>query len=188
MKVLTRLVEYNPRLVGDDKIKVYLLERREFEWREESHRRSKHQLDRLLAYAANMVTLHPPRDNYVFGEAEIPGLRAFFGEGRFPEAETVILPKPAPVTSIKLYRLEDGKPILVHEYKPPSELWGYETRITVDPSLQYDLIVVETPEGPRPILRHETRLPAHTASTSGRKRRVKRRGRKRRVKKSRRRK
>ncbi len=161
-------------MVGDDRIKLVLLEREEGEWTEETKRRSKHLLDRLLAYANNVVIMSQVREGYVFGEAEIPGLKAFVGEGGFRGAETLLLPLPQPVTRITLYKKgETDTAVKVHEYMPPGEMWGYETKIEVDPALEYDLIVVETPEGPRPLFRHELKIP--TRKTQAKKKKKKRR-------------
>ncbi len=176
VKVLYRMIRFKPRLVGDNIVKLYLLDREE-SWRTDTIRMSKHILDRLLAYANNIVVTNPIDEGYVFAEAEIPGLKAFVGEGGFRGAETVLSPIPQPVTSIKLYRFEDDKQVLVHEYKPPSDTWVYESRILVDPSIKYDLIILETPEGPRPVYPEETYMPQRKVLTSGKRGRKRRRGR-----------
>ncbi len=159
VNILTRKIIYRPVLVGDDKVKLYLLERREEEWTEEKKKRSKHLLDRLLAHANNIVIMNPVEEGYIFAEVEAPGLKAFVGEGGFKEAETILLPKPQPIKSIKIYKLEDDKLVKIHEYTPPSDLWGYETKIYIDPSIEYDLIIVETQEEPRPIFPNELHIP-----------------------------
>jgi hypothetical protein len=174
VKVLYRMITFKPRLVGDDIIRLYLLDKDE-SWRTDTIRMSKHILDRLLAYANNIVVTNPIDEGYVFAEAEIPGLKAFVGEGGFREAETVLSPIPQPVTSIKLYRFENDKPVLIHEYKPPSDTWVYESKIIIDPSIKYDLIILETPEGPRPVYPEETYMPQRKTLTSEKRGRKKRR-------------
>ncbi len=183
MRVLIKVTKYKPVLAGDDKVRLYLLEREELGWREENKKRSKHVLDRLLAYANNEVLMNLSGEGYVFAEAEVPGMKAFVGEGGFKGAETIILPLPQPVNKIRLMKTGEGERAeTLHEYTPPGELWGYESSISVDPSIGYDLVIIDTPEGPRPIFPDELKIPARKTTTEKRARRTRR---SRRVKKTR---
>ena len=172
IKVLSRKIMFKPVLIGDDKVKLYLLEMESEEWSMEKKRRSKHLLDRLLAYANNVVIMNPVEEGYIFAEAETPGLKAFVGEGGFKEANTILLPKPQPVKAVKIYKMDErGKLVKIHEYHPPRELWGYETKIYIDPKLEYDLIIVETSEEPRAIFPNELYIPARKSAKRRKKRR-----------------
>ncbi len=160
MKVLVKLTKYLPEQVGDEKIKLYLLKREELGWRIENKRRSKHVLDRLLAYANNAVITNMAENAYIFAEAEIPGMKAFVGEGGFKDVETILLPLPRPVNKVRIVRIKEGeKTETIHEYEPPAEMWGYESKITIAPEIEYDLIIIDTPEGPRPLFPDELKIP-----------------------------
>ncbi len=160
MKVLVKLTKYLPEQVGDEKIKLYLLKREELGWRIENKRRSKHVLDRLLAYANNAVITNMAENAYIFAEAEIPGMKAFVGEGGFKDVETILLPLPQPVNKVRIVKIKEGeKTETIHEYEPPAEMWGYESKITIAPEIEYDLIIIDTPEGPRPLFPDELKIP-----------------------------
>ena len=176
MKVLVRLTKYTPEIVGDEKIKLYLLKREELGWRIENKRRSKHILDRLLAYANNAVITNMAENAYIFAEAEIPGMKAFVGEGGFKGVETILLPLPRPVNRVRIVRIREGeKTETIHEYEPPAEMWGYESKITIAPDIEYDLIIIDTPNGPRPLFPDELKIPIKKTARKKSKRRKKKR-------------
>ena len=165
VKVLAKTVYYEPRKIGTDKIRLTLLERIEAEWSEHNLRKHEKLIDRMLVLAHNNVVRHLSSvgaDNkYVFSEVEAPGLRAIVGEGQIKDAETLLFLKPEPVTRVVVLRRnkETGMLEKITEINVSKELWGYETKIELPEDMEWDALLVESPERKRLILKEEIKLP-----------------------------
>lgn len=162
VKALIRTTLLEPKIIGDDKVQLILLERKEGEWSEHRLRMSENIIDRMIALANNYVIMNMRENAYVFAEVEVPGLRAFIGEGEVPGVETFLTIMPEPVLRIVFYKSEGEEVKPLHIIEPKGDLWGYESKIYVKPSLEYDLIIVETPSTIRAILPDELKFPQRT--------------------------
>lgn len=159
VKALVKTTLLEPGIISSDKVRLILLERKEGEWSEHRFRMSENIIDRMIVLANNYVITNMRENAYVFAEVEVPGLRAFIGEGRVPGVETFLTIMPEPVLRIVFYKLEGEEVKPLHVIEPKGELWGYESKIYVEPGFEYDLIIVETPNFIRAILPDELKFP-----------------------------
>ncbi len=166
VKALVRTTLLEPKIIGDDKVQLILLERKEGEWSEHRLKMSENIIDRMITLANNYVIMNMRENAYVFAEVEVPGLRAFIGEGEVPGVETFLTVMPEPILKIVFYKVDGEEVKPLHVIEPKGDLWGYESKIYVEPSLEYDLIIVETPSTIRAILPDELKFPQRTITVA----------------------
>jgi hypothetical protein len=160
LKFIVKLNQLNPVETGDEflKLRVYNLVNEDWFEVEQDASGSKI-MDKMLEIAQNTIVKHKPENNYLFVTVESPGLLLTIGEGEVT-SETLISPKPTTLKAVRLYKLDsEGKPVLVHEYKPPGEVFVYDGFLSIPATMNYDFIVVETSEDSRPIFPSEIVLP-----------------------------
>ncbi len=165
VKVLAKTVYYEPRKIGNDTVRITLFERIEAEWSEHNLRKHEKLIDRMLVLAHNNVIRHMSsvggENKYIFSEVEAPGLRAIVGEGQIKDTETLLFLKPEPITRIVVLKKNKETNILekILELNISKELWCYETKLEFLKNMEWDAILVESPERKRIILREEAKLP-----------------------------
>ena len=165
VKVLAKTVYYEPRKIGNDAVRITLLERIEAEWSEHNLRKHEKLIDRMLVLAHNNVIRHMSsvggENKYIFSEVEAPGLRAIVGDGQIKDTETLLFLKPEPITRIVVLKKNKETDMLekILELNISKELWCYETKLEFLKNMEWDAILVESPERKRIILREETKLP-----------------------------
>jgi len=175
LKFIVKLNQLNPVETGDGLLKLRVYNLVNEDWFEvEQEVSGSSIMDRMLEVAQNTIVKHKPENNYLFVTVESPGLLLTLGEGEAVSSETIISPKPTTLKAIRLYKLDpEGKPVMVHEYKPPGEVFVYDGFISIPATISYDFIVVETSEDLRPIFPNEIVLPPVKESVKTRKRKRK---------------
>jgi len=160
LKFIVKLNQLNPVETGDGSLKLRVYNLVNEDWFEvEQDVSGSNIMDRMLEVAQNTIVKHKPENNYLFVTVESPGLLLTIGEGGV-SSETLISPKPTTLKAVRLYKLDsEGKPVLVHEYKPPGEVFVYDGFLSIPATMSYDFIVVETSEDLRPIFPNEIVLP-----------------------------
>ncbi|WP_440059630.1 hypothetical protein ACSU1N_00275 [Thermogladius sp. 4427co] len=155
MKAILKLIDFKPRVSSDGVISVLLYELSE-SWREAE---VDNNIDSLIALAGNTLSTNPPEANsYRFVEVEAPGSKVVIGEGGVEGVETVLIPVPGYLRSIKFIKVSGENPVVVHEFKPDSTSIVYDSTLSFNKQLDYDLILVETSELSRIIFPHELLL------------------------------
>ncbi|OYT40524.1 MAG: hypothetical protein B6U89_01885 [Desulfurococcales archaeon ex4484_58] len=186
MKAIVKTRIYKPQIVEDDVLRLIVYRIEDEKWEARDFRKSPNLIDKMLAYATNVVTLNTGsgfKNGYVYVEVETPGLRVFKGEGRLSSVDTILYPNPQPLNKVVLLRRvnEELKP--VHELRVKSEYWIYDTVIELKKNIEYDALLIVTSEDARIIFRDELKLPVFR-SVEKRRRRKKRRARRKRKKKT----
>ncbi|QOR94940.1 hypothetical protein IMZ38_03275 [Thermosphaera chiliense] len=173
MKFIVKLNQLNPVETGDDFLKLRVYNLVNEDWFEvEQEVSSSNIMDRMLEVAQNTIVKHRPENNYLFVTVESPGLLLTLGEGETASSETIISPKPTTLKAVRLYKLDqEGRPVLVHEYKPPGEVFVYDGFVSIPATMSYDFIVVETSEDWRPMFPNEIVLPPVKESVKTRRKR-----------------
>lgn len=163
-----------PATIGDDKVELVVFSEEEKSWEKHRIRSSKNILDRMMAMANNMVIMNLQDNAYVFSEVEAPGLRTVVGEGEVKGVETVLSPKPSIILSIEFGKRVDDHVEIIHKIRPEPNTWVYESKI-INKNIDYDLIILNTIDGPRIILHEETLIPQRKSGEKKTKKKRKRR-------------
>ncbi len=158
---------------------VYEIERED--WSEHSIRSKTNVLDKMLIHAQNIVSMLDSsgelKDKYVVVEVELPGLKAMRCEGKVSGSSTILYPIPSPITRMVFLKKENEelKPVYTIEFK--GEKWVYDS-IIYDKDLEYDAILVETPEDKRLVLKEELITPTRSKLVEEKRKKTRKRRRK----------
>jgi len=186
LKLIVKSFKLTPFNEESDLLSMKLLEQSDEDWAELDLDLDPREgnggklLEKMLEIAGNKLTTWMSRegkdDSYKFVGVEAPGASTIIGEGSVAGVETLLAPKPTPLIRVRLVKVEGNEKYrVIHEFKPSRESIVYEGAILVkDPKLDYDLILVETPEDTRILLPHELVLPPLKLSTETSKRKRRR--------------
>jgi len=181
LKTIVKTKLLRPKRYSDNKVEVMVYEIEHEDWSEHNIRSKTSVLDKMLTHAQNIVSMLDSsgelKDKYVVVEVELPGLKAMRCEGKVSESSTILYPIPSPITRMVFLKKENEelKPVYTVEFK--GENWVYDS-IIYDKDLEYDAILVETPEDKRLVLKEELITPTRSKLVEEKRKKTRKRRRK----------
>ena len=163
MKAIVKKRILVPQIRKSGNIEVMLYKIENEKWNEYVMRSKTNILDKMLIHAQNIIWMSETdtelKDKYVIVEVELPGLRAMRCEGRVSNTSTILYPIPQPVTRIVFLKKESEELKPIHFLDFTGENWIYDS-VVYGYELEYDAILVETPENKRIVLKEELLIPS----------------------------